>query len=98
MPTDSARPPKVMMLMVSPSAARQATEARIDSGMEMVMISVLRQLPRNSRISKPGQRGGDDPFADHPADRGAHEHRLIAQCHELQILAAWRRGPAGASG
>ena len=53
MPTDSARPPRVMMLMVSPSAERQATEARIDSGMEIVMIRVLRQLPRNSRISSP---------------------------------------------
>ena len=27
-------------------------EARIDSGMEMAMISVLRQLPRNSRIMR----------------------------------------------
>ena len=50
MPTASARPPRVMMLMVSPSADRQMIEARIDSGMEMAMISVLRQLPRNSRI------------------------------------------------
>ena len=41
------------MLMVSPSAARQAIEARIDSGIEMVMISVLRQLPRNSSIISP---------------------------------------------
>ena len=50
MPTASARPPRVMMLMVSPSADRQMIEARMDSGMEMAMISVLRQLPRNSRI------------------------------------------------
>ena len=41
------------MLMVSPSADRQAIEARIDSGIEIVMISVLRQLPRNSRIIRP---------------------------------------------
>ena len=53
MPTASARPPSVMMLMVSPSADRQAIEARIDSGIEIVMISVLRQLPRNSRINSP---------------------------------------------
>ncbi len=53
MPTASARPPRVMMLMVSPSAARQAMEARMDSGMEMKMMRVLRQLPRNSRIIRP---------------------------------------------
>ena len=50
MPTASARPPSVMMLMVSPSADRQMIEASIDSGIEIVMISVLRQVPRNSRI------------------------------------------------
>ena len=52
MPTASARPPSVMMLIVSPSAERQMIEARIDNGMEMAMISVLRQLPRNSRIMR----------------------------------------------
>ena len=52
-PTASASPPSVMMLMVSPSADRQAIDARIDSGIEIVMISVLRQLPKNSRISSP---------------------------------------------
>ena len=96
MPTDSARPPRVMMLMVSPNAARQATEVKTDRGMEMVMIRVLRQLPRNSKISKPGERGGDDALADHPADRGTHENGLIAQGDELQILAALRRGRAAA--
>ena len=79
MPTASARPPRVMMLMVSPSADRQQIEARIDSGIEIVMISVLRQLPRNSRINKPGQRAGDHRFAYHAGDGGAHEHRLIAR-------------------
>ncbi len=53
MPTASASPPSVMMLMVSPSADRQAIEARIDKGIEIVMMRVLRQLPRNSRISRP---------------------------------------------
>ena len=53
MPTARARPPSVMMLMVSPSAERQATDVRMESGMEMVMISVLRQLPRKSKIIRP---------------------------------------------
>ena len=50
MPTARARPPRVIRFMVSPSALRQHTETRMDSGMEMAMIRVLRQLPRNSRI------------------------------------------------
>ncbi len=50
MPTASARPPRVMMLMVSPRKLSVMTEVRIDSGIETAMISVLRQLPRKSRI------------------------------------------------
>ena len=49
-PTASARPPRVMMFMVWPRALSVMTEHRIERGMEMAMISVLRQLPRNSRI------------------------------------------------
>ena len=50
MPTASARPPRVMMLSVSPNAASSAIEPRMASGIEMAMITVERQLPRNSRI------------------------------------------------
>ncbi len=50
MPTASASPPSVMMLIVSPSALSVMIEIRIDSGIETAMISVLRQLPRNTRI------------------------------------------------
>ncbi len=53
MPTASARPPSVMMLMVSPSALSTSTEERMESGMETAMISVLRQLPRKMRIIRP---------------------------------------------
>ena len=49
-PTARASPPRVMMLMVSPSADRQMIEARIESGMEIAMMRVLRQVPRNRRI------------------------------------------------
>ena len=41
------------MLMVSPSALRTMTDVKMDSGIDMAMIKVLRQLPRNSRIIKP---------------------------------------------
>ena len=53
MPTASARPPRVITLMVSPSTDSTVIEARIASGIEIVMISVERQLPRNSRIISP---------------------------------------------
>ena len=49
-PTASARPPSVMRLMVSPSPLRAAIEDRIESGIEIAMMTVLRQLPRNSKI------------------------------------------------
>src|SRR5580704_15510567 len=51
-PTASARPPSVMMLMVSPSALKRIIEVRIASGIEVAMIRVLRQLPRKVRIMK----------------------------------------------
>ena len=50
MPTASAKPPNVMMLMVWPRKLSAITEVRIDSGIETAMMMVLRQLPRNSRI------------------------------------------------
>ena len=38
------------MLSVSPSRYNATSDDRIDSGMEMATINVLRQLPRNSKI------------------------------------------------
>ncbi len=46
MPTASARPPSVMILSVSPSAHSVATEPSTESGIEVAMITVERQLPR----------------------------------------------------
>ena len=50
MPTASARPPSVMMLSVSPNIDSSAIAPSTESGIEIAMISVERQLPRNSRI------------------------------------------------
>src|SRR5260370_357241 len=50
MPTASARPPRVMILMVWPRALRQRMLTRIDKGIETAMIRVLFQFPRKSRI------------------------------------------------
>ncbi len=49
-PTASASPPSVMMLMVWPSTASASSDVSTASGIVIAMISVARQLPRNSRI------------------------------------------------
>jgi hypothetical protein len=49
-PTASASPPSVMILSVSPTADSMMMAPRIDSGIETAMMTVERQLPRNSRI------------------------------------------------
>ena len=50
MPTARAMPPKVMMLIVLSRRLRTIIEVKIESGMEMQTMSVLRQLPMKSRI------------------------------------------------
>jgi hypothetical protein len=50
MPTASARPPNVMMLRVSPIADSMMMAPSTASGIETAMMTVERQLPRNSRI------------------------------------------------
>ena len=50
MPTASARPPSVMILRVSPIAASMMMAPSTASGIEVAMMMVERQLPRNSRI------------------------------------------------
>ena len=45
MPTASARPPMVMMLIVSPNADRQQIETRIDSGMVTKNRTVFAPAP-----------------------------------------------------
>ena len=50
MPTAKARPPNVIMFIVSPSALSVMMEQRMASGMEMTMTKVVRQLPRKIRI------------------------------------------------
>ena len=53
MPTASARPPRVMTLMVWPSQDRASTEHRMESGIEVATISVERHEPRNSSTVMP---------------------------------------------
>ena len=78
-PTASARPPSVMMLMVSPSTLSSRSEVRIDSGMEMQMISVLRQLPRNTRIMIDVSAAAMRPSRTDSIQRGLHKDGLIGK-------------------
>ena len=85
MPTASARPPSVMMLIVSPSALSTMIEARIESGIETAMISVLRQLPRKSRIISAVRQAAITASRTTPVDRGAHEDRLVGERLDLEL-------------
>ena len=76
---------------------RQAIEARIDSGIDSEMISVLRQLPRNSRIISPVSAAAITASRTTPVDRRAHEQRLIADRLDLQRRRAGSRESAAAS-
>ena len=52
-PTAKASPPRVIMLIVSPNADNTIMEDNTDKGIEIVIIKVLRQLPKNNRIINP---------------------------------------------
>ncbi len=67
MPTASARPPRVITLSVCPMALRMASEVRIESGIEVMTTSVLRQLPRKSRIMRPVRKAAIAPSVNTPA-------------------------------
>ena len=73
MPTARASPPSVIMLIVWCRKLSTMIEVRIESGIEMAMMSVLRQLPKNMQDHQPSQAGGDDRFADDTIDRRPHK-------------------------
>ena len=50
MPTARARPPSVIVLIVSPRAERQMIEVKIERGIDMATTSVFRHEPRKRRI------------------------------------------------
>ena len=65
-PTASARPPSVMMLIVSPSALITISDVSTESGIETAMIKVLRQLPRKTRIMNPVRQAAITPSRTTP--------------------------------
>ena len=93
MPTASARPPSVITLMVSCSRLRMQMEVRIDSGIEMQTISVLRQLPRNSRITVPVRKAAIRVSRTTPWTAARTNTRLIAEHRQLQRRRNGRHDP-----
>ena len=67
---------------------RIASDARIESGIEMQTINVLRQLPRNSRIIMPVRQAAMMRLAHHARYRALYEHRLIEQLARPSVPAA----------
>ena len=49
-PTANAKPPNVIKLIVSPIADSIKIADKTDNGIETAMITVLRQLPKKSKI------------------------------------------------
>ena len=65
MPTASARPPRVMMLMVSPSAQSSKIEDRIDSGIETAMMQRAAPIAEKQQNQRRRQAGRDHRLAEH---------------------------------
>ena len=59
--------------------ARASSEERIESGMETAMMSVLRQLPRKTRIMIAVRQAAMMASRTTPLMARAHEDRLIAE-------------------
>ena len=91
MPTASASPPSVMMFSVWPRAQSATIATRIDSGMLIVTISVLRHEPRNSRISSPVSDAAISALDQHAVDRRLDEARLVVSSSIFipSGMAAW---------
>ena len=85
MPTASARPPSVMILIVWPMKLSTITEVRIDSGIDTAMISVERQLPRNSRIIMAVSPAAMTASRMTPTTARLDENRLVGESLDPQL-------------
>ena len=83
-----------MTLMVSPIAESAATDARIASGIEIVMMSVERQLPRKMRIIRPVRAAATTPskMTELTAELTKDDWSLIVSSFRLRrqgLAAVW---------
>ena len=75
MPTASAIPPSVITLRDCCRTLSRMMEAKIDSGIDVMTIRVLRHEPRNSRIINPVRAAAMAPSRTTPA-MAARTNRL----------------------
>ena len=85
MPTASAKPPSVITLIVWPSRLRMDSEVRMESGIEIQTIKVLRQTSQKQQDHQAGKSRRNECFAHNALNGGAHENRLIGQRHHFQL-------------
>ena len=86
MPTASAKPPSVIMLIVWPRALRMASEASTESGMETAMMSVLLQEPRKSRIISAVKAAAITPSRTTPLTAACTKSDWSANCFTCTSL------------
>src|SRR4051812_24312053 len=85
MPTASARPPRVMMLSVSPIADSITIAPSTESGIETAMMMV-EPASQEQQDHDAGQQRGDDAFIGDAGNGAAYEQRLIADEPDLERL------------
>ena len=86
MPTASARPPSVMMLIVCPAAHSATTAESSANGIVVTTISALRQSRRNSSTIRPVSSAPSSPSLTSPANGVRHVARLIELEVDLDVL------------
>ena len=66
-PTATARPPRVMMLMVRPARPMMVRAVKIDSGMLTAATSVERRLSRNRKMVRTAKKAPSRPSRTRPS-------------------------------
>ena len=92
-PTASASPPSVMMLIVSCRKLSTITDVRIESGIDTANDDRAAPASEEQQDHDPGQRRRDDRLAHNTRDSSAHKHRLVRQRLNLQIRRKRLRNP-----
>ena len=85
MPTASARPPSVMMLIVSPSALSTMIERQDRQRDRHRDDQRAAPAAEEQQDHQRGQARGDQRLAHHAVDRRPHEHRLVGQRLDLEL-------------
>jgi len=89
-PTASARPPRLMMLMVWPDAQSPTAATSRERGIVTTTTSALRQSRRNSSTMKPGQQSAQRTFEGQAIDRTQDVGRLVELVADVHVVGQYR--------